>query len=97
MTLLEKDDSIDHLGSALATYTREEPAPSHTRRHSLQEIVRRANSDSAMLEHELKEIERRLGTTAERPGDLDRAATIGHLLTNQMCLAVLMQGIESGV
>jgi hypothetical protein len=93
MNLLEDEHSIDHLASALETYAQGTPAAFHVRRLSLQEIVRRANSDSTMLERELKEIERRLGTPAERPGDLDRATAVGHQLTNQMCLAVLMQGL----
>ena len=47
-----------------------------------------------ILEEELREIQRRLGTTAERPGDVDRASIIGHQLTNLMCLVVLMQGLS---
>jgi hypothetical protein len=43
----------------------------------------------------LKEIQRRLGTPDERPGDMLRAAVIGHELTNMMCLAVLMQGLNN--
>jgi hypothetical protein len=59
----------------------------------LREIVRRANADAPVLEQELKEIQHRLGTPAERPNDLDRASSVGHQLTNLMCLAVLMKGI----
>jgi hypothetical protein len=59
----------------------------------LLETVRRANCDASVLERELKDIQRRLGTPAERPGDLDRANAVGHQLTNLMCLTVLMEGL----
>jgi hypothetical protein len=93
MTPREEDHSIDELDCALTTYARESRAPFPARRQSLQEMVHRANSDAPMLEQELKEIQRRLGTPDERPGDLERASAVGHQLTNLMCLAVLMQGM----
>jgi hypothetical protein len=93
MTPREQDHSIDELESALTIYARESRAPFPVRRQALREMALRANSDAPVLERELKEIQRRLGTEAEQPGDLERASAVGHLLTNLMCLTVLMQGM----
>ena len=60
----------------------------------MREMVERAHSDAPILEKELRDIQRRLGTAAEQPGDVDRASVIGHQLTNLMCLVVLMEGLS---
>lgn len=93
ITPREEEHSIEEPDSALTTFVHESRAPFPVHRKSLREMVRRANVNAPMLEQELKEIQRRLGTPAERPGDLDRASAIGHQLTNLMCLTVLMQGM----
>ena len=65
-------------------------------RQTFREIVRRLHSDAPILEHELQEIQARLGTPGEQPADLERAALIGHRLTNLMCLAVMAKGMPVG-
>ena len=93
MTPREKDHSIEELDSAFTVYARESRAPFPVRRKALREMAMQASSDAPVLERELKEIQCRLGTQAEQPGDVDRASAVGHQLTNLMCLVVLMQGI----
>jgi hypothetical protein len=88
------DHSVYDLRAALDIHTGETDAPFPARRRSLQEIVDRAHIDAPVLERELSDIQLRLGTAAERPGDVDRASVIGHQLTNLTCLAVLMEGLE---
>lgn len=73
----------------------ESNAPFLVRRRSLQEIVDRAHIDAPVLEQELSDIQKRLGTPAERPGDIDRVSAIGHQLTNLACLAVLLEGLKN--
>jgi hypothetical protein len=87
------DHSVYDLRAALDLHAHGSDSPIQARRRSLQEIVDRAHHDAPVLERELSEIQRRLGTPAERPGDVDRASIIGHQLTNLTCLAVLMQGL----
>lgn len=94
MNPCEREHTVYDLHEALETHARESQAPFPVRRQSLREMVRRAHIDAPILEDELREIQRRLGTTAERPGDVDRASIIGHQLTNLMCLVVLMQGLS---
>jgi hypothetical protein len=43
---------------------------------------------------ELAEIQRRLGTSHEQPGDLDRVNAIARQLSNQMCAAFMMEDSE---
>jgi len=89
----ECEHSIYDLRAALDIHARESQAPFPVRRQSLREIVERAHADAPALQRELGEIQRRLGTAGEQPGDVDRASVIGHQLTNLTCLAVLMQGL----
>jgi len=88
--------TVFDLHAALSIYARESRAPFQNLRQSLREIVRRIYSDAPTLEQELKEIQRRLGTTAERPEDMARVVVIGHQLTNMMCLAILVKGMNKG-
>ncbi|HZL45579.1 MAG TPA: hypothetical protein VFC28_05075 [Opitutaceae bacterium] len=83
--------TIYDLHLALSAYARESRAPFQQLRQSLREAVRRIFSEAPLLEQELKEIQRRLGTSEERPDDMPRAALVGHELTNMMCLAVLVR------
>ena len=55
---------------ALSAYARESRAPFQNLRQGLREVVRRIYSDAPVLEQELKEIQRRLGTPDERPDDM---------------------------
>jgi hypothetical protein len=88
--------TVFDLHAALSIYARESRAPFQNLRQSLREIVRRIYSDAPALEQELKEIQRRLGTTDERPEDMTRVVVIGHQLTNMMCLAILVKGMNKG-
>jgi hypothetical protein len=90
------DHSVYDLRAALDIHAGESHEPFPVRRRSLQEIVDRAHADAPVLERELSEIQGRLGTPAERPGDVDRASVIGHQLTNLTCLTVLMEGLTGG-
>ncbi len=94
----EKRDypTVYELHAALAAYARESGAPFQFLRQGLRGVIRRIYSDAPVLEQELKEIQRRLGTPAERPEDMARVVVIGHQLTNMMCLAVLAQGLNKG-
>ena len=88
--------TVYDLHVALSAYARESRAPFQQLRHGLRDVVRRIYAEAPGLEQELKEIQRRLGTPDERPDDMERAAVIGHELTNMMCLAVLVQGLNRG-
>ena len=68
--------TVFDLHAALSIYARESRAPFQNLRQSLREIVRRIYSDAPALEQELKEIQRRLGTTDERPEDMTRSCTV---------------------
>ena len=87
--------TVYEIHAALSAYATGSRAPFQQLRNGLREIIRSIYSDAPVLEQELKEIQRRLGTPDERPGDMLRAAVIGHELTNMMCLAVLMQGLNN--
>jgi hypothetical protein len=86
--------TVYELHAALAAYSRESGAPFQCLRQGLREVVRHIYSDAPVLEQELKGIQRRLGTPDEQPGDMVRVVELGHQLTNMMCLAVLMQGLN---
>jgi hypothetical protein len=88
--------TVCDLHAALSIYARESRAPFQNLRQGLREVVRRIYSDAPVLEGELKQIQRRLGTPDERPDDMTRVVVIGHELTNMMCLAILMQGMNKG-
>jgi len=83
--------TVYDIQTALSAFARESRAPFQNLRQGLREVVRRIYADAPVLEQELKEIQRRLGTPDERPEDMTRATVIGHELTNMMCLAVLMR------
>jgi hypothetical protein len=91
----ESEHSVYDLRAALDIHSQESGAPFLERRQSLRDIVQRAHADAPVLERELSEIQRRLGTAAERPGDVERASAVGHQLTNLTCLAVLMEGLNA--
>ena len=88
--------TVDDLYAALSTYARESRPPFQNLRQGLREIVRRIYADAPALEQELKKIQQRLGTPGEQPDDMTRVVVIGHELTNMMCLAILMQGMNKG-
>lgn len=61
------------------------------------EVFGEKNPDVLALKQQVIEIERRLGTPAERKNDLDRAQTLAHRLANLMFMALLVEGlVESG-
>ena len=64
MSPRESDHSVYDLRAALDMHARESHEPFPARRQSLREIVLRAHADAPVLERELKEIQRRLGTAA---------------------------------
>ncbi len=94
----EKRDypTVYDLHLALSAFAKESRAPFQQLRQGVQEVVRRIYANAPLLEQELKIIQSRLGTPNEQPDDMVRATAIGHELTNMMCLAVLMQGLNRG-
>ena len=93
----ESKYTVDDLHAALSAYARESQAPFQHLRQTFREIVRRLHSDAPVLERELQEIQARLGTPFERPTDVEDATSIGHRLTNLMCLAVMAKGLATGI
>ena len=91
-----RSPTVDELHAALSIYARESRPPFQNLRQGLREIVRRIYADAPALEQELKQIQRRLGTPDEQADDMARVVVIGHELTNMMCLAILMQGMNKG-
>ena len=92
----ESKCTVYDLHVALSVYAQESQAPFQHLRKTFREIVRRLHSDAPVLERELKEIQARLGTPEERSTDIERAASLGHRLTNLMCLAVVAKGLATG-
>jgi hypothetical protein len=88
--------TVYDLHVALSAFAQESRPPFQQLRQGVREVVRRIYSEAPLLEHELKIIQARLGTPGEQPDDMVRATTLGHELTNMMCLAVLMQGLNRG-
>lgn len=86
--------TVENLRMALSAYAEESGAPFQNLRQGLRDLVRQIASDAPPLEQELKNIQQRLGTPCERPDDMNRCAVIAHLLTNLMCMALLVQGMD---
>jgi hypothetical protein len=86
--------TVTRLRLALSEYALESQAPFLSLRQGPRDLVRQINSDAPKLEQELKGIQQRLGTPQEKPGDMKRGAEIGHLLTNMMCLALLVREVN---
>ena len=78
---------------ALSIYAQESLGPVIPQRRVLMEAVGRQFADAPMLEREIAEIQRRLGTPDERLGDLERANSVAHQLANMMATALLMRSM----
>ncbi len=89
------DQPYDHykLHLALSIYARESMQPVTPQRQALMEAVNRHFAKAPMIEHEIAELQRRLGTPQERPDDLERANKAAHQLANMMCMALLIGDI----
>lgn len=83
-----------NLHLALNIFARESQAPFLMRRQGIMGIVRQTHPEAPQLEGEIREIQVRLGTTDERPGDFDRVKVAAHRLGNLMCLVMLAQGLR---
>jgi hypothetical protein len=77
---------------ALSIYAQENLKPITPQRRGLMEAVSRQFSQAPLIELELAEIQRRLGTPQERPDDLERAKSAAHQLANMVCAALLLRG-----
>lgn len=88
--------TVEDLQAALSAFARESQAPFQHLRQTFRELARRLHADAPVLERELREIQARLGTPDERPTDIEQATSIGHQLTNLMCLAVMAKGLAAG-
>ena len=86
-----------NLHFVLSLYARQSPGPVVSRRRALMESVAGLYPGAPALEREIGEIQGRLGTAGERPGDLERAKLAAHTLSNMICAALLLseaQGTE---
>jgi hypothetical protein len=63
--------------------------PAALRYGSLFEAARRSVPGVSSLQHELVELQRRLGTAREQPDDLRRVREAAHKLNNLLCVAML--------
>lgn len=91
----ERDSPHEYykLHLALSIFAQESLKPVIPQRRALMEAVSRQFSNAPLMEHEIAEIQRRLGTPGERPGDMERAKQAAHQLANMMCTALLLRGI----
>jgi len=96
MTTPDSESVAYNLHMVLSLYARESRAPFPMRRQILMGIVRSLDPEAPGLETEVRAIQARLGTTEERPGDMERAKFVAHRLSDLMCLAVLAQGVKDG-
>lgn len=89
----ETDQPTDHyrLHLALSIYAQESLKPVTPQRRALMEAVSRQYSQAPMIEQEIVDLQRRLGTPQERPDDLDRAKRAAHQLANMICTALLIR------
>lgn len=89
----ESDDPKDHykLHLALSIYAQGSTKPVTPQRRELMEAVVRQFSRAPMLQDEIADIQRRLGTPQEQPEDLERANRAAHQLANMMCTALLLK------
>ena len=94
----ERDNSREYykLHLALSIYAQESLKPIIPQRRALMEAVSRQFSHAPMIEREIAELQGRLGTPREQPGDLERAKAAAHQLANMLCTALLLRGIGGG-
>lgn len=94
-TIPERDSPRDYykLHLALSIYAQESLKPVVPQRRALMDAVSRQFANAPVIEREVAEIQRRLGTSDERPGDLERAKMAAHQLANMMCTALLLRSI----
>jgi hypothetical protein len=87
------DGACDYykLHLALSIYAQESLMPITPQRGMLMESVSRQFSQARVLEGEIAEIQRRLGTPEERLDDMERANKAAHRLANMVCTALLLR------
>jgi len=78
-----------NLHFALSLYARQNARPVIAQRHTLMASVAGLYPRASALEQEIWEIQGRLGTLWERPGDLERVNAAAHTLSNMICAALL--------
>jgi hypothetical protein len=90
---LDRDNPIEYynLHLALSIYAQERLRPITPERRVLMEAVSRQFSQAPLIEREITEIQRRLGTPDERPDDMERAKASAHKLANMMCSVLLLR------
>jgi len=88
------DPSSYNLHLVLSLYSRHSLRPVVPQRRTLMEAVAGIYPNAAALEREIVEIQGRLGTPDERPGDMDRAKAAAHVLSNMICAALLMGDVD---
>ena len=89
----ERDSQGEYykLHLALSIYAQESLGPITPQRGVLMAAVTRQFSEAPVIEREIVEIQRRLGTPDERSGDMERAKKAAHQLANMMCTALLLR------
>ncbi len=83
-----------NLHFVLSLYARQNARPVITQRRALMDSVAGLYPGAPALEQEIGEIQGRLGTLRERPGDLERAKVAAHTLSNMICAALLMSDVK---
>lgn len=94
LLLLFAPSSTIFLPLALALHasaTGSSPAPC---RRSLMEQICQCDAAAARLRNEISRIQQRLGTAAERPGDLEHAHSAAHRLSNLMTAVLLTRDLH---
>ena len=86
-------DEYYKLHLALSIFAQESLKPVIPQRRALMEAVSRQFSNAPLIEREVAEIQRRLGTPDERPGDMERAKQDAHQLANMLCTALLLRSL----
>jgi hypothetical protein len=79
--------------TVLSEHRHQSYAPFPLFRQALTEAVRKVHADAPVMELELTDLQRRLGTTNEKAGDFERAELVGHRLSNLMCIVLLSRDL----
>ncbi len=82
-----------NLHFVLSLYARHGLQPIVPQRRALMESVAGIYPGALALEQEVNEIQGRLGTSDERPDDMERAKVAAHTLSNMICAALLLSDI----
>ncbi len=80
---------------ALSLFARQNLSPVVPRRRALMASVAGIYPGAPALEREITEIQGRLGTSNERPDDMERARVAAHRLSNMICAGLLLCDVRA--